>query len=212
MAECSLDQQNNSLVLWNRAIDAKFYGNGRKFSGEDFNPMLWRYDAVTDIPCILFVEELMDAYPDAKIILTTRAVEPWLASMQHYYLLTASMFKTYIGLYIPLLQSALSVWTDGSWQTSSRLTTGFAAHNDLVRTAAQKRGREVLEFKVQDGWAPLCQFLGKVSDSYFPHVNEGDFITRFHIIIFWVRVAGLVKRGLILLAPVVAAAAWWYYS
>ncbi|THC99717.1 hypothetical protein EYZ11_000767 [Aspergillus tanneri] len=83
MAECSLDQQNNSLVLWNRAIDAKFYGNGRKFSGEDFNPMLWRYDAVTDIPCILFVEELMDAYPDAKIILTTRAVEPWLASMQH---------------------------------------------------------------------------------------------------------------------------------
>ena len=44
MAECILDQHNDSLVLWNRAIDAKFNGNGRKLSGADFDQMLWRYD------------------------------------------------------------------------------------------------------------------------------------------------------------------------
>ena len=44
MAECNLDQQNDSLRLWNRAIDAKFNGNGHKFAGANFDQMLWRYD------------------------------------------------------------------------------------------------------------------------------------------------------------------------
>ncbi|THC87130.1 hypothetical protein EYZ11_013424 [Aspergillus tanneri] len=224
MAECSLDQKNDSLALWSRAIDAKFNENGRKFSGADFDQMLWRYNAVTDIPCILFAQELMDAFPEAQIILTTRHVDPWLASMQRTFYAILSwkrwgflelIDQTYIGLYIPLLRSALSVWTGGKWQDASHLPNGFAAHYDQVRVAAQKRGREVLEFEVQDGWGPLCQFLRKEApDKPFPHVNEGDFITKFHTIIFWVRVAGLVKKGLTWVAPVAAAGAvwWWYHS
>ncbi|KAE8422537.1 hypothetical protein BDV36DRAFT_223310 [Aspergillus pseudocaelatus] len=223
MAECSLDQRNGSLALWNQAINAKFNGNGRKFSGADFDQMLWRYDAVTDIPCILFAEELMDAYPDAQIVLTTRPVYSWLVSMQRTFYsilswkrwaLLESLDKTYIGLYIPLLRSALSVWTGGNWQDTSRLSTGFEAHYDQVHAAARARGHEVLEFKVQDGWGPLCEFLGKeYPDEPFPHVNEGDFITRFHVIIFWVRMAGLAKQGLKWVAPVAAVgAAWWYFA
>ncbi|KAA8642716.1 sulfotransferase family protein [Aspergillus tanneri] len=101
MAECSLDQKNDSLALWSRAIDAKFNENGRKFSGADFDQMLWRYNDASHLP------------------------------------------------------------------------NGFAAHYDQVRVAAQKRGREVLEFEVQDGWGPLCQFLRKEApDKPFPHVNE----------------------------------------
>lgn len=38
------------------------------------------------------------------------------------------------------------------------------------------RGRvpagQLLEWKVQDGWEPLCKFLGKdIPDEPFPHVN-----------------------------------------
>ncbi|KAM4059021.1 hypothetical protein HRG_008108 [Hirsutella rhossiliensis] len=39
-------------------------------TGEDFDRILWNYDAVTDDPCCLFIEELIDAYPEAKVILT----------------------------------------------------------------------------------------------------------------------------------------------
>ena len=122
--------------------------------------------------------------------------------------------KSYIGLHIPLLRSSLSVWTGGNWQDTSRLPTGFEAHYDQVHAAARARGRKVLEFKVQDGWDPLCQFLGKeVPSEPFPHVNEGDFIARFHVIIFWVRLVGLAKKGLIWASPVVAVgAAWWYFG
>ncbi|KAH8435164.1 sulfotransferase family protein [Aspergillus melleus] len=157
MAECILNQHSDSLVLWNRAIDAKFNGNGRKFSGADFDQMLWRYDEVTDIPCILFVEELMDAYTDARIILTARPVESWLASMERtfYTILSWKRWKylefvdrSYIGLYIPLLRSPLSVWTNGNWKNTSRLPDGYAAHYELVCAAARRRGREVLEFRV----------------------------------------------------------------
>jgi hypothetical protein len=37
---------------------------------------------VSDIPAALFVEELMDAYPEAKIVLTIREEEKWMASME----------------------------------------------------------------------------------------------------------------------------------
>jgi hypothetical protein len=44
MSECGLDTANDSMVLWHQAIDAKFHGKGSKFTGEDFDKMLWRYD------------------------------------------------------------------------------------------------------------------------------------------------------------------------
>jgi hypothetical protein len=37
--------------------------------------------AITDIPCIAFVDELVEAYPNAKVVLTTRDVDSWLSSM-----------------------------------------------------------------------------------------------------------------------------------
>jgi hypothetical protein len=51
--------------------------------------------------------------------------------------------------------------------------TSYERHNDMVRTVAKERGREILEFKAEDGWKPLCEFLNKaVPDSEFPKVNE----------------------------------------
>lgn len=38
--------------------------------------------AVTDIPCVLFADELLKAYPEAKVVLTERDVEGWIKSMQ----------------------------------------------------------------------------------------------------------------------------------
>jgi len=33
------------------------------------------------MPCILFVDELLEAYPDAKVILTSRDEDSWVVSM-----------------------------------------------------------------------------------------------------------------------------------
>lgn len=51
MAECGLDVENNSMIYWHEAIDAKFDGKGNKYVGEDFDKMLWRYDVRSQSPC-----------------------------------------------------------------------------------------------------------------------------------------------------------------
>lgn len=38
--------------------------------------------ALSDDPCCLFIDELLSAYPNAKVILTTRDRIAWLHSMQ----------------------------------------------------------------------------------------------------------------------------------
>lgn len=37
--------------------------------------------AITDIPCILFTDELLAAYPNAKVVLTMRDPDKWVESI-----------------------------------------------------------------------------------------------------------------------------------
>jgi len=39
------------------------------------------WQALSDISAVMFAEELVEVYPDAKVILTTRSVESWYSSM-----------------------------------------------------------------------------------------------------------------------------------
>lgn len=46
----------------------------------------------------------------------------------------------------------------------------FRQQNDLVRKLMADRPGDFLEYNVKEGWAPLCQFLGKdVPQQEFPH-------------------------------------------
>ena len=108
MTEAGRDNQNGSIKHWKEAIEAKYFGGtGPKLNtAHDFDQLLWRYQvrhlhlvlsldvheqqiadrifkAVSDIPCVLFSDELLKAYPDAKIILTERDEDGWISSMQN---------------------------------------------------------------------------------------------------------------------------------
>ncbi|KAL4880596.1 NAD dependent epimerase/dehydratase [Aspergillus karnatakaensis] len=219
-AECSMDLKNGSLLHWNRAIDAKYHCKGPVYQGRDFDQMLWdmmyahsqpgnrsSLFAITDVPCILFAEELMDAYPDAQIILTTRDVKTWLSSMERsfYTILNMKRWKVlemidtiWARPYLKLLRSFLQVWTNDRWEDRDRLVAGFEAHYTHVRLAAKARRRPVLEFRVQEGWGPLCKFLNKKQpDEAFPRVNEGDWIAQYHVIVFWFRLVKSLRGGLL---------------
>ncbi|KAL2827229.1 hypothetical protein BDW59DRAFT_160517 [Aspergillus cavernicola] len=223
MTECCLNHRSNSLINWNQAIDAKYNGKGRPFSGVDFDKMLWRYDAVTDFPCVLFVEELMNAYPDAQIILSTRDLDSWLPSMEWslYAILRIKRLKilglfdsTYTRPFLQLIRSALSAWTDGDWKDRDRLAAGYVAHYAHVRGIAQRRGHKVLEFRVQDDWGPLCEFLKRERPNKpFPRASEGDFITQYQYIVFWPRLLSVLRPvvgSVVLYYFAVWVAVWWF--
>lgn len=57
------------------AVNAKFLNQGKLYGRAKFDAYLGHCAAVTDMPCATFSEELMAAYPEAKIILVERDVE-----------------------------------------------------------------------------------------------------------------------------------------
>lgn len=52
--EMNFDVANDSLVHWHEAMEAKFHDSGKKYAGEDFDKMLWRYDVCSSISSIIF--------------------------------------------------------------------------------------------------------------------------------------------------------------
>ncbi|KAL3456151.1 NAD dependent epimerase/dehydratase [Aspergillus heterothallicus] len=205
MAEAALDYRNGSLTNWNKAIVAKYDEIGEEFRGEDFDKMLCAYDAVTDIPSILFAEELMDAYPDAKIILTIRDVNEWLPSMERSLCRILKMKRwrflelidnSFTLPYLRILRTTLNLWTDNNIRDKDQLAAAYIAHYAQIRGRALMRGHRVLEYRVADGWEPLCRFLKKPvpeKEKPFPWVNRDNFIAQYHYIGFWLRLFYLVR-------------------
>jgi len=168
------------LFCWLEGINIKLTGNGKAYTRVEFDKLLDEYSAISDAPCVNFPDELVAAYPNAKVVLTTRDTEPWVKSIEKsYYLILSwriwsllSMLNRPLGALHDLLQIILTDWTAGNWQDRTALREGAKRHNDHVRSIVPKDN--LLEFRVQEGWEPLCKFLGKpVPDEPFPHVNEG---------------------------------------
>lgn len=102
----TLEDSKQSL-LWAQAIEAKYENRGSPWKGKDFDRILGPYSvcvhrhlqlhaartdridvfllcffqACTDLPCAMFTTELIDAYPDAKVILNLRPRDEWYRSI-----------------------------------------------------------------------------------------------------------------------------------
>ncbi|KAH8671453.1 hypothetical protein BX600DRAFT_248522 [Xylariales sp. PMI_506] len=138
-----------------------------------------------DLPAINFVAELIEAYPEAKVVLVTREPEKWWKSFD------AVVLENGDAWYLPLLTAispALSrippfvkewkILTDSSLQEAGHTPGDYGpfiieTHNDIVRQVVPKD--RLLEMRIEDGWEPLCKFLGKpVPAEPFPRVNDAE--------------------------------------
>ncbi|CAG8370302.1 unnamed protein product [Penicillium salamii] len=139
------------------------------------------HGAVVDIPAIFFLEDLMHLYPEAKVVLSSRPdPEIWAQSARN----SLRFFFTRRFYWIGLLWSTDRLWYKLNMRIvewcRERIGEGdiFTAssavkYNEQVRELVAARGGEVLEFRAEDGWAPLCRYLEKeVPDKPFPKVNE----------------------------------------
>ncbi|KAL4940776.1 hypothetical protein BDV06DRAFT_213228 [Aspergillus oleicola] len=233
--EACLHYRNNSLIKWNDLINYKYRQIGLKPTRASFKNLLAGYDALADIPAILFPNELMDLYPDANIILTVRdeysggGLQGWVKSMQRSYFAVLAMKRLkflaffdnhYLRPALDMLQVALEIFSDGQPNDSERLIAGYTAHNAYVRGQAQKRGRKVLVYNVRQGWGPLCRFLGKEIPMNqdgevveFPWKSQGDFMRGLHYLVGWWRGAVFVAMILGILGgyAVLRGVVWWVF-
>ncbi|KAJ4391004.1 hypothetical protein N0V93_004617 [Gnomoniopsis smithogilvyi] len=147
---------SNHHDKWVAALEAKFEQKGAEFAKKDFDELLAGFDIVSDIPCSIFYRELMTAYPEAHIILTTRDEDAWVESVSKTLYLAYSKAQAKPSKLASLYH--LHLWGNDFLANGRK---AFRQHNEGVLKAAAEQGRPVLQFDPSQGWKTLCNFLQK---------------------------------------------------
>ena len=161
---------------WEQAMDGE----------ADWDEIFGEHDSTVDWPGAFFYRELADAYPDAKVVLSTRDPEAWENSMR------TTIWDTIYGHspaahiskarelvdpewqhYIHVMSrmwAAQGIFTGGGLRPG-QLAEAIARYQEQVqRNIPQDR---LLVWSVQDGWEPLCRFLEvDVPEAEFPRLND----------------------------------------
>ncbi|THD64387.1 sulfotransferase family protein [Phenylobacterium sp.] len=130
------------------------------------------YSATVDWPSATFYRELAAAYPEAKVILTERDPDDWFESTQ------ATIFKNDIPAdveapFLRMLRKVIYELFDVRMHDRDHVISVYLAHNRTVRETIP--ADRLLVYRVSDGWAPLCGFLGvAVPDTSMPKVNSRE--------------------------------------
>ena len=154
----------------------------------DWEGFLAGYGVTVDWPACSFYEEIMEAFPEARVILTVRDPAEWYESTRSTIhglrRLTRGPLpvRAAFALAAPFARGAAGavrladrlVWEDtfeGRFEDRDYAMEVFERHNGAVlRRVPPER---LLVFDVREGWAPLCDFLGvEVPDKPFPRLNE----------------------------------------
>ena len=177
------------------------------------DPVDWRaflagWGSVVDIPGALHYRALMDALPEAKVILTVRDPEAWYKSFRETIHPLIFGFPTrFVGPWLPRLNGPFRVagkdafdrLFEGRFDDPAFMADWFVRYNEGVRAAVP--ADRLLVFDVRDGWEPLCAFLDAPTPTTpFPRVNDAAEFqrrTRMATAVCWA----------VLLAPPTAAAA-----
>lgn len=187
----SIDSQEDWTVFY-RAADATFPNlpsyTGKPFTRAEWDEVFGDCDAVTDVAA-MFGLQLIEAYPEAKVVLVERDYDRWYQSMedQVFKSLWGPVGEFFVTKVEPLLGSVAGPANRkmilGYFRASDvdevrkNARETYTRHYASIREAVPKE--KLLNFALKDGWAPLCQFLDKdIPEAWkgregeFPHVNE----------------------------------------
>jgi len=149
----------------------------------DWETVFSTYRATTDWPACSFYRELMQRYPDAKVILTVRDPERWYESTYNTIYgirrtVSSPIFRLAAPFRTTMARAAKMndrlIWEDtfgGSLEDRERAIEVFERHNEEVKEHVAPE--KLLVYEVKEGWGPLCEFLGvEVPNTPFPHLND----------------------------------------
>ena len=184
--------------MWEDALQAKLdstTGNAKAFGRKEFDGLLSDWGAVTDQPTSFLAEDLINAYPEAKVVLVERDVERWYKSYEATVIsgsqspmipFISLIDRTYVGkfasqtdliarYYFNILEPRVRYLLFNNpvffnhWRDKAKDV--YLAHNELIKRITPKE--RLLLFRLEDGWEPLCAFLGKpVPDTAWPNTDD----------------------------------------
>jgi hypothetical protein len=165
--------------VWRRALEGE----------EPWEQLFGGYQATVDWPSSFFYRELIEFYPNAKVLLSVRDAEGWERSMRD-----TIWGVLYGDLLIRDLSDARSrvdaKWRGytemmrGMWERSGLIAEGAHTTSESMRAAMERYNQEVqatvpperlLVWSPAEGWEPLCRFLElPAPDVPFPHLNDSE--------------------------------------
>jgi hypothetical protein len=169
----------DQVDVWNRALD----GDG------PWEEVLSGFQATVDWPGGYFWRELMDYYPDAKVLLSVRDPEKWESSFRETIwnmghgeslirLLSSArglvdpQWARYLKLVERMFWTGQGTFAAGH-ERPEQLIAGFERHNAEVKASVPPE--RLLVWSVTEGWEPLCEFLElPVPVEPMPHVNDRE--------------------------------------
>ena len=178
----SLYNHMKDCRMWISAFDAKFHGKGKKFTRTEWDQLLAEYGAVTDVPALAFWDDLISAYPEAKVVIMERDIEKWYTSFDDavikpmwakWGIPIAKLDPWFVGplrdVHLRWARDWMGVTSEDDMRTKAK--EKYKEHYELLRrTVSNER---LLEYELGSGWRPLCDFLKKdIPDVEFPRVNE----------------------------------------
>lgn len=128
--------------------------------------------ATVDWPGAAFWKELVEEYPDAKVLLSKRETpEQWWRSASGTIFMTPDSPNMAPEAQAWLSTAMALIARHGVDPTDAEVSmAAYERHLDEVRAAVPPD--RLIEWTTGDGWGPLCEGLGvPVPDEPFPHVN-----------------------------------------
>ena len=177
MFEVLENKANKShLDFWRRVANAS---PGTQFPWQQ---VFSRYAAAVDNPACCVWRELMQAYPDAKVVLSVhpRGADAWYESTIDTIYFTETMWQFKVLQWLtPFGRKFGQMCHKLIWQRSHKGTMDdreaaiahYHQHVEDVKAAVP--ADRLLVFSVDQGWKPLCEFLGVAQpEGEFPNVND----------------------------------------
>lgn len=131
------------------------------------------YNSVVDWPTCVFYKELMEVYPDAKILLNVRDPEKWYDSMYETIWAIQPVFPFWFPPVVRRFHKEVIWSTNFRGQFPDKEAT-MKIYKEYIEEVKQTVPADrLLVYDVKQGWSPLCQFLGvPIPDRPFPNKND----------------------------------------
>ena len=161
----------------------------RSRATRDWDEIFEGKESEVDWPASYHWRELIDVYPDAKVLLSVRSADSWVRSMQNTInqVFFGDSLMTHLAKAQYHIDPTYAAWIDlltemnlseerGAFGTSGdpgSMAEAMERWNQAVNDTVP--AERLLVWDPKDGWEPLCEFLEvPVPGQPLPHVNDTE--------------------------------------
>lgn len=139
----------------------------------DWSTLFDGYVAAVDWPVAAFWPELVDAYPDALVLLSQRDSASWWRSASTTILPTLRDAEGELPDWYAMMSAIFASRFTADLDDEAACIAAYEAHN--ARVIAEVPAERLLVWTPSDGWEPICAALGlAVPDAPFPRTNTSE--------------------------------------